>query len=227
MSDLEYNQSIMSELAAITKSGKHKEALEKHIWFHEASKEMLGMGGVRLSFALGLWMKLAEQYPPALEAFIELRNRKKNSLLNGEGNFDDFHDLSAINRELDETDDTGSVFMQIYKNDPEQSKAYYNLVEDFLIAKKEYEICGECIGNPHSRYLEIEHLHQVAERYNKKRPNSPHYSENCELAEERYVQSVSRLLEILIGLNKNDIANNIQKKSLEYFDNNAIRAILS
>jgi len=98
MSDLEYNQSIMSELATITKSGNHKEALDKHIWFHEASKEMPGMGGVRLSFALGLWMKLAEQYPPALEAFIELRNIKKNSLLNGDGGFGDFHDLSAINR---------------------------------------------------------------------------------------------------------------------------------
>ncbi len=227
MNDKEDNQNIMFELAALTKSEKYQEALDKHVWFHEASKEMSGMGGVRLSYALGLWMKLAEQYPPALEAFIELRNRKKDRLLNGDGNFDDFHDLFAINRELDETDDTASVFMQIYKNDPEQSKVYYNLVEDLLVAKKEYAICGECMGDPQSRYLEIEHLHQVADRYNKKHPDSPHYSENCELAEERYVQSVCRLLGILNALNKRDIADEIQKKSLAYFDSNAIRAALS
>jgi len=83
------------------------------------------------------------------------------------------------------------------------------------------------MGDPHSRYLEIEHLHQVADRYDRKHSNSPHYGENCALAEKRYVHSVSRLLEILIGLKKNDIANNIQKKSLEYFDNNVIKAILS
>lgn len=226
MNDKEDYQNIIFELAALTKSGKYKEALDKHIWFHEASKEMSGMGGVRLSYALGLWNKLAEQYPPALEALVELRNSKRDVLLNGNGTFDEFHDLSAINGELDETDDTASVFIQIYKKDPEQSKAYYNVVEDFLVAKKEYEICGECMGDPHSRYLEIEHLHQVADRYNKKHPNSKHYSLSCELTEERYVQSVCRLLEILNALNKCDIADEIQKKSLSYFDSSAIKAAL-
>ncbi len=226
MNEKEDNQNIIFELTVLTKSGKYKEALDKHIWFHEASKEMSGMGGVRLSFALGLWMKLAEQYPPALEALFELRNSKRDALLNGKGAFDEFHDLSEINKELGETDDTASVFMQIYKKYPEQSKVYYNLVEDFLVARKEYAICGECMGDPQSRYLEIEHLHQVADRYNKKHHDSPHYSVSCELAEERYVQSVSCLLQILIGLNKNDIANDIQNISLEYFDSKVIRELL-
>ncbi len=227
MNDKEDNQNIMFELAALTKSGKYQEALDKHIWFHEASKEMLGMGSVRLSFALGLWMKLAEQYPPALEALVELRNSKRDVLLNGKGAFDEFHDLSAINGELDETDDTASVFIQIYKKNPEQSKVYYNVVEDLLVAKKEYEVCGDCIGDPYSQYSNIEYVHQVQNNYNQKHQNSKHYIVNCELAEERYVQSVCRLLGILNALNKRDIADEIQKKSLAYFDSNAIRAALS
>ena len=81
MNEQEDDQNIIFELAALTKSGKYKEALEKHIWFHEASKEMAGMGGVRLSFALGLWMKLAELYPPAMEAFIALRNFDKRIVI--------------------------------------------------------------------------------------------------------------------------------------------------
>lgn len=226
MNDKEDNQNIIFELAALTKSGKYKEALDKHIWFHEASKEMSGMGGVRLSYALGLWKKLAEQYPPALEALVELRNSKRDVLLNGNGTFYEFHDLSAINIELDETDDTAFAFIQIYKKDPEQSKAYYNVVEDLLVAKKEYEICGDCMGDPYSQYSNIESVHQVQDNYNQKHPDSPHYSLNCELTEERYVQSVCRLLEILMELNKSDIATDIQKKSLEYFDSKVIRAVL-
>lgn len=232
MQGLEYmnykkdNLEIISELAVLTKSGKYQEALDKHIWFHEASKEMSGMGGVRLSFALGLWKKLAKRYPPALEALVELRNSKRDVLLNGNGTFDEFHDLSEINRELEETYDTASVFMQIYKNDPEQSRAYYNLVEDFLVAQKEYEVCGECMGDPHSRYLMIEHMHQVENYYNKTHTDSEYYSLHCELLEERYVKSVCRLLEILKALNKGDIANDIQERSLAYFDSNAIREAL-
>ena len=226
MDEQKDNQSIIFELVALTESGKYKEALDKHLWFHEASKEILGMGGVRLSYALGLWMKLAKQYPPAMEALIELRNSKRDELLKENGNFDYFHDFFAINRELEDNDNTTSVFIQIHNKYPKQSTQYYSVIENLLVAKREYEICGKCIGDAHSRYLEIEHLHQAADRYNQKHPNSKHYSLNCELAEERYVQSVRRLLEILMELNKSDIATDIQKKSLEYFDSKVIRAVL-
>lgn len=143
------------ELSALAESGRFKEALEKHIWFHEASRQMPGMGGVRLSYALDLWKELAKKYQPAMEALIDLRNRNKETLLEGRGNFDNYHDLSALNFVLGEKEDTLKVFLATHKNDPEQARVYYHVVEDLLVERKEYEICDHYLADPLTKYSHI------------------------------------------------------------------------
>ena len=43
-------------------SGRYAESLQKHEWYFEHSRNEMGMGGVRLSFALGDWLELASDY---------------------------------------------------------------------------------------------------------------------------------------------------------------------
>src|SRR5687768_17293473 len=81
----------LQEIRRLTSEGKYEEALNKHLWFHEESKSSIGMGGVRLSFALSHWMELGEAYPPALAALKAIRDANEAKLLEGAGGFREFH----------------------------------------------------------------------------------------------------------------------------------------
>jgi hypothetical protein len=210
------------ELSELAECGKFKEALEKHIWFHEASKHMPGMGGVRLSYALDLWKELAEKYQPAMEALVDLRNNNKEKLLTGRGNFDNFHDLSALNFVLDEKEDTLMVFLEIHKNDPEQAKAYYHVVDQLLVERKEYEICDHYLVDPLAKYSQLQHLHEMNTKLIKTNPEMDN-DEFKEFAVDNYVKGVCRLIEVLDAVDKKDVAKEIQRRALQYFDNDDIR----
>ena len=225
MSEQDNSFNYIEEFCNLFKACKFKEALEKHLWFHEASRDMPGMGGVRLSFALGLWRKLAEEYPPAMEVLIDLKNRNRERLLQGNGNFDIFHDFSSINRELKDDKDTTTVFIEIHKKYPEQADIFYNVAEDSLVSCKAYEICDEYISEPDEKLSEIQYLFRANMRYLTKNPSEDDV-EFIEYAEDSYVNAVCRLIEILKGVHKNDIAKDIQSKALEYLDNKTIRAAI-
>jgi hypothetical protein len=213
------------ELSALAEAGKFKEALDKHLWFHEASREITGMGGVRLSYALDTWMELAEKYSPAMEALINLRNTSRDMLLKGNGTFDNFHDLFAINRVLGDSEDTFSVFVEIHNNYPEQAKRYYQVVEELIVEKKAYDICQCYITDPKKKYSQIQHMHEMNIKLIKNNPVMDN-DEFREYTKESFVNGVCQLIEILLALHKNDLAKEIQKQALDYFDNKLIRAAI-
>ncbi len=79
------------------------EALREYVWFHEhALEHQLSQYGVRLSFALNDWMRLAAEYPPALRKLQSIRDRKTSILEQGKGSHSLFHDVVAINEALEE-----------------------------------------------------------------------------------------------------------------------------
>lgn len=80
--------------------GRFSEALSEYIWFHEhALEERPSLHGVRLSFALGYWLELAEQYPPARAALQSVLDEKTARLERGDQDWELFNDVTAINRE--------------------------------------------------------------------------------------------------------------------------------
>ena len=121
---------------------RYDEALQKFLWFHEASRSEIGMGGVRLSFALGYWMDLAEQYPPALEAFIRLRDELEQRCRDNHGDFESFHDVSAFNRYLGDGRRTIDLFMEIAAEYPGNAKRIYHVAERLLVAAGMYQQCA-------------------------------------------------------------------------------------
>lgn len=48
----------LNQICKLTEKGQYKQALEKHLWFHEESKKSPGMAGVRLSYAISAWINL-------------------------------------------------------------------------------------------------------------------------------------------------------------------------
>jgi hypothetical protein len=213
------------EIDALIENGKFDKALEKHLWFHEASRESPGMGGVRLSFALESWLDLANKYSPAMDSLIQLRDGYKDSLLKGNGTFDNFHDLFAINLYLKNDGNTYSVFMKLHENYPEQAKSYYHVVEDILIDKKQYDICAAYITDPMKKYKHIEKLHKLNKDFSRKQ-SGPRDEEFEQYTEESYTKGVCQLIGVLSALGKADVAKEIQMASLKYIENEKIRTAI-
>ncbi|MFO7901017.1 MAG: hypothetical protein ACQESR_22360 [Planctomycetota bacterium] len=121
---------------------RYDDALQNFLWFHQASRSETGMGGVRLSFALGYWMDLAEHYPPALGAFIKLRDDLEQRCRDNHGDFESFHDVSAFNGYLGNDRRTIDLFMEIASEYPENAKRLYHVAERFLVADGMYQQCA-------------------------------------------------------------------------------------
>ena len=122
--------------------GQFAASLEKFEWFFEKSRYERGMGGVRLSFALGYWMELASVYPPAMTAFLALRDRTESRCRNSRGEFKAFHELSALNRYLDSDDRTVDLFLEIARTNQDAAKSIYHVAEPLLVERGLYEECG-------------------------------------------------------------------------------------
>ena len=213
------------EIDTLIESGEFDKALEKHLWFHEASRKSPGMGGVRLSFALESWVDLAKQYSPAMDSLIQLRDGYKDALLKGNGTFDNFHDLFAINQYLENDDDTYSVFMNLHENHPEQAKSYYHVAEDIVVDKKRYDICAAYIADPMKKYKHIEKLHKLNREFSRKQ-SGPRDEEFEQYTEESYTRGVCQLIEVLSALGKTDVAKEVQMTALKYADNETIRGAI-
>jgi hypothetical protein len=212
----------LDDIRQLTKTGLYQQALDKHIWFHEASKTSSSMAGVRLSYAIDAWIKLGEKYPPALDALINVRDTNKELLLSGNGDFQYFHDFSSINRELGEEDQTYELFLILDKKYPKQADTYYHVVENLLIEKKEYKLCGKYIGDPIYKYENIRHHRETLLSFEKREPNmnKPRY---LKYANKSFIDGVIKLIEVLVAIDKKDEAIEIQKRALSYYDNKKIR----
>ena len=130
-------------------SGNYAEALAKHLWYHEnAVKISPGQSGVRLSFALISWLELGEDYPPALEKMIEIRDETEKKIRDKSRirvRFEDFHDFTALNKTLKQEERTVEVFKWLSEADAEDARRMYGISEAALIKSEEYELCGKYI----------------------------------------------------------------------------------
>ena len=140
---------IMHEAAADADAGKYEIALAKQVWYHEnALKLQPAQSGVRLSFAMTNWLRLGEQYPPALEKLIEIRDETDKKIRDENRirvRFEDFQDFTAINRTLRQEDRTVEVFKWLSEESEEDAKKMYGISEPALIKHKEYKLCGKYI----------------------------------------------------------------------------------
>lgn len=68
----------------LARRGKHEEALKIYLWcFDEGEKHSRSFSGVRISFLLSAIVRLGDQYPPALDALRERRDRNEETILSG------------------------------------------------------------------------------------------------------------------------------------------------
>lgn len=158
---------ILREAKTDTGAGRYEDALAKHIWFH---KNVLSidpaMYGVRLSFALSYWGELAKEHPPALKKLKEIRDQAKKSVMEETDIRESFHDMAAINDQLEEVTLTKTVFEALDTKNPNIAKQVFDLAKPALVQDKAYQLLAKYVApeDDFNRMLETyKHGQKLAE----------------------------------------------------------------
>jgi hypothetical protein len=221
----EVNSEDLNNIRNLVKNEQYELALQKHVWFHEESKSSSGMAGVRLSYALSAWLKLGDKYPPALDELRKIRDNNKDKMYSGTGTFNNFHDLSAINRELGEETQTIELFSVLSERFPEQAKSFYHAVEDLLIQKQEFKLVKMYMEDPIFKYESLRYSLEQSLSYDRKNPDSSSkvsrdYNNN------RFVEETIKLINALLILDKKLEAIEIHSRATSYFKSEKLKGAL-
>ena len=137
------------------KEGRYEEALREYVWFHNHALELEpALYGVRLSFALAYWVELAQDYPAARTRLEEIRDRKIQTLLSGQGNRETFHDVSSINYYLADESLTARVFAQLDGDCASLAKQCSDTALPALVNAKRFELARRYVTDPFNRMEE-------------------------------------------------------------------------
>jgi len=137
-------QAILQEAQADARAHHYEIALAKHVWFHENALSIDdALSGVRLSFALDAWQKLAKKYPPALTKLKEVRDQAANNVSEGKYVREAFLEMRSINKVLREQSRTKDVFEALDEEHPETAVQVFHLAQPSLVQSKAYALIGK------------------------------------------------------------------------------------
>jgi hypothetical protein len=208
----------LQDAKRLTEQGDYEGALTKHLWFHDnALKVDPAYYGVRLSFALSDWIDLGKKYPKALEKLKSIRNEKTARLAGGEANRDLYHDVAAINENLNEVNATVDLFKRIDTSNPEFASEVYKITEEALVRAHEYALARKYLGDPKERLAADERI--LDEDVQGHPPGRP-------IFEKLFAANVVRIITILRETEAHAAAKEIQTEALTTLDSETIREAL-
>ena len=240
---------ILNAAQQLTAAGEYEEALKRFIWYFDHALEYdSGQTGVRLSFALSYWSDLAAKYPKAKRALIRFRDRDLQLFEEGNGDFQKFMELDALNKYLNNQDNTVALFMELRTNNAALASQCFPLIEETLVQKGQYGLCREVIGDPEAAFdrlrlsyernkqmetqnaqrqkeqnarLEATYANFPTNQFGGPRPRLP---APPRFADGFFVRGVSHLVEILIGTGNKPAAEKIRAEALKVLDDPKLRS---
>ncbi len=214
---------VLRETAELFREGKYAESLERHLWlFHHSLEYKPAFASARISFVFGSWAELAQCYPPAREALVELRDRNVEAVLAGDTSFSRFQELAAMNQFLPDEAVTGRVFMALRHSHPEIADRRYDLAEKGLVACREYEVCSSYIPDANARFRWIRSTRQFLLDSNPD-PNPEGADKYREVVDARFADDILLLIEILLAVGRMTEAEHVRERALVETQSEAAR----
>lgn len=208
----------LSKIYTLMGEKKYAEALAAHQKYFKDSKGT-SASAVRLSFGLGSWAELGKVYPPAHMALVQLAAERKNIIYAGTADFEVFQEYTSINSYINRQDESIETFQYVEKNYPQQVQHIYPLVEDILIAKKQYDIIKKNIGDPIYEFEGIRNSREYSlSQLRKKQPGYTLEQINAEF-ENKY----KTLLETAEKIGLNEEAAELKRRYDSYVPGNLLR----
>ena len=206
----------LDETRNLVRKKDYSTALERFKWFFDHALEYQpSMSGVRNSFALSDWKKLADKYPPALEA-LKSRRDSLTTMAKIQGSSDAFNDVKCINSVLKEDKKSVELFEYIISQNRFESERFYNYIEEELFNFERYDLIREFIGDPMEYFFNIVDWHkQITEMSKQENLNSFH--------EKQFARKSIGLINYCLYINDLNLAMTIQDEALKIVDNKGIR----
>jgi hypothetical protein len=190
---------ILKEAKADIRSGQYRDALAKHVWFHNRALEIdRSYFGVRLTTALASWHRLAKAYPPALEALKQAREHAAKRVLQDKDKIRDaFIDVVAINEQLDEEDETVSLFKKLDSESPTLAGEVYDLAQTALIRAKHIQLCGKYLA-PERAYQKLKQIHDLGVKFAAELDTEAAKRDQREIVEQAFLDESATLIALLV-----------------------------
>lgn len=127
--------------------GDHDAALRDYAWcFDHGLDAGRSFVGVRSSYVLNEWARLAAVFPPAETALRERRSRLAAELLSGGEERRSFRDVAAIDEVLGELESTYATFVELRQQCPEVAADVSGDALDAVRAAGDHALLLELIG---------------------------------------------------------------------------------
>jgi len=204
-------QEYLQKTIRLANDGETQEALDRFVWFHQhALEHEPAMYGVRLSFALSYWKKLADVYPPALAAMREIRDRSQKRMASGDGSKALFDDVVAFNGELalNEPEKSLALFELLDRKQPELARKCWPRIRKTVIAAGKYRLARKYYGDAMNAFLTLENEYEEnVRRYDKFGLRFQTWNED------NFAEEVLDLVKVADALGQHDVAGKIRARA--------------
>ena len=218
------------------RDGRFEIASQKYVWYHEnALRYRPSLFGVRVSFALLEWRRLADQYPPALQEMIRIRNRAEEwirsaredvPVFQGFATFQRigiFQDASALNRTLNEDVRTVELFKWLDKHDPEFAHLAYIIAQDALVDAEEYALCETYLTGRNS-FDEILEEHKALLETSEKLNIGQESASGTGSFNMIFARKAAYIVAILVNLDRLSDAKPVAERALQELEDEGLRS---
>ncbi|APV48318.1 hypothetical protein BWI17_00640 [Betaproteobacteria bacterium GR16-43] len=211
---------------AAAQEGRFAEALGEYVWFHEhALEHEPALYGVRLSFALGYWIDLAQSFPEARRKLEEIRGNKAAVLALGQGDRHLFHDVASIDQSLGAEVDTYRLFKTLLAVAPLNAAAWFDLALEAIVHARDYALAERYSDPPDEALLRYSSSlnRDIAELDCERKWRARRIDAYAHI----YVERVASIMTILSGLRKFDEAGMCLEWAETLVESRAVRKLVS
>jgi hypothetical protein len=214
-------QALLKEAESDIDAERNAEALTKLQWLYQ---NVLGfapaMYGVRNSYLLEDWNRLAQSYPPAAHQLAAERDHAIADVRSGTDEREAYYrfvDVTAISRELNDDPAVRDLFAWLDSNKPELARRAYAVAQPALVRAHSYQLCGKYLEPEQKLRREIE-LRKLGLKTEAEYPDSPgfanhHFSNQSEL-----------MVALLMQNGRKDEAGKIAAAALDEWDDPDFRS---
>jgi|GEM_PF-3528269 len=213
-------QASLERAEQYRREGKYAESLREHLWYHKnALKYDEAQTGVRLSFALGDWVDLGHDYPPATDALRAVRDETLVTYRKDPSNALLFDEVMTINLALDDLVSAKSLFYEGRKNAVRDDA--FSLDLDRVFQTGDMKWARDVVGDPEKKIDEIKHNRELSRLA---------LSTRKELANEVdgvFAKQIVNLVKAVAKLDGVPAAHKLQEKALTFLNTPEIRDALN
>jgi len=194
-------ETIYDELRTDFQEKRYEDALAKHLWFHEKSKDYPALAGVRLSYALGQWLELGKVHPAALDKMKSLRDQLEIDIAkDSKSDFVKLMDLFAFNRTLGDSKRNVAIFVTLDAQSSPLTKQAFILTFGTLVTHQEFKLAGKYL-NSEDYYATALSNYQFHQKFAADKPKA-NADRLLNYARESFINKSSTAVAVLVKNNR-------------------------